>query len=61
MKMKIKLQMEPGFTQHAHYGFAIFHPISSPSKLVVIAPTQTKASQLVELPTLDCSALQRSA
>lgn len=35
--------MEPGFTQHALYSFAIFHPISSPSKPVVIAPTQEKS------------------
>lgn len=38
MKMKIKLQTEPGFTQQARYGFTIFQPISSPSKLVVITP-----------------------
>lgn len=43
MKMKIKLQMETGFTQHAHYGFVIFHPVSSPSKLVVISTNTDKS------------------
>lgn len=43
MKMGVKLQMEPGFMQHAHYGSAIFHPIRSVSKLVVISTNTGKS------------------